>query len=250
MIGSRSRRSAPAVLLLAVAACVRVSVSRGGDSAPAPTPVNVAELRVATPDSFLVTFQTTKGSFDVMARSRWAPVGADRFYHLTRLGYYDGVAFFRVVPNFVAQFGIHHDSVVNAAWNRRRIADDSVRQGNRRGTLSFARGGPQTRTVQLFINLRDNARLDTSGVIGFPAFAEVVRGMDVVDSLYKGYGDAARPGDTSSTSTRRGPNQARITREGYAYLKRDFPLLDYVVTARVVQEWRASSPVSGRDPRR
>lgn len=226
-----SRRLVASLLLIGVVtACHRIGL---GSSAPQVNP----ELRIAAPDSFLVTFETTRGRFDVMARSRWAPVGADRFHELVRLHYYDGAAFFRVVPNFVAQFGIHHDSLVNRAWRVRRLADDSVRQGNRRGTLAFARGGPGSRTVQLFINLRDNARLDTSGVIGFPAFAEVVRGMEVVDSLYQGYGDAPR-GQNDTSSTRRGPNQGRITSEGYAYLRRDFPRLDYIRTARIVREWR------------
>jgi peptidyl-prolyl cis-trans isomerase A (cyclophilin A) len=183
-------------------------------------------LDLATPDSFLVSFETTRGRFDVMAYSRWAPVGTDRFYELVHRHFYDSVIVFRVVKGFVAQFGIHGDPAVSAAWRNRRIADDQVREGNKRGRLSFARGGPGTRTTQLFVNFADNARLGTSGTIGFPAFAEVVKGMDVVDSLYAGYG-----GTPSG-------RQDSISRQGNAYLRRAFPKLDMIKTARIIQEWR------------
>lgn len=183
-------------------------------------------LSLATPDSFLVTFETTRGRFDVMAHSGWAPVGADRFYELVHRRFYDSVIVFRVVKGFVAQFGISGDPAVSAAWRVRRIADDPVREGNKRGRLSFARGGPGTRTTQLFINFSDNVRLDTSGTIGFPAFAEVVRGMDVVDSLYSEYGGAPSQ------------RQDSISRQGNAYLRRAFPKLDMIRSARIVQEWR------------
>jgi len=187
-------------------------------------------LDLATPDSFLVAFETTRGRFDVMARKAWAPVGTDRFYELVHRHFYDSVIVFRVVKGFVAQFGISGDPAVNAAWRNRRIADDPVREGNKRGRLAFARGGPQTRTTQLFINFADNVRLDTSGTIGFPAFAEVVRGMEAVDSLYAEYGGAP--------SSR----QDSISRQGNAYLRRAFPKLDMIRTARIVQEWRPPTP--------
>jgi cyclophilin family peptidyl-prolyl cis-trans isomerase len=183
-------------------------------------------LDLATPDSFLVTFETTRGQFDVMAHLRWAPVGTDRFYELVRRRYYDSVYVFRVVKGFVAQFGLHGDPDVNAAWRNRRIADDRVREGNTRGRLSFARSGPGTRTTQLYINFADNIRLDTSGTIGFPAFAEVVRGMEVVDSLNAEYGGAPSQ------------RQDSISRQGNAYLQRAFPNLDMIRTARIVREWR------------
>jgi peptidyl-prolyl cis-trans isomerase A (cyclophilin A) len=187
-------------------------------------------LDLATPDSFLVAFETTKGRFDVMARKAWAPVGTDRFYELVHRHFYDSVIVFRVVKGFVAQFGISGDPAVSAAWRNRRIADDQVREGNKRGRLAFARGGPGTRTTQLFINFADNARLDTSGVIGFPAFAEVVRGMEVVDSLNGEYGGAPSG------------RQDSISRQGNAYLRRAFPKLDAIRTARIVQEWRPPTP--------
>ncbi|HET9425649.1 MAG TPA: peptidylprolyl isomerase [Gemmatimonadaceae bacterium] len=183
-------------------------------------------LSLATPDSFLVAFETTRGRFDVLAHSRWAPVGAHRFYELVHRHFYDSVVVFRVVKGFVAQFGISGDPAVSAAWRVRRIADDPVREGNKRGRLAFARGGPGTRTTQLFINFSDNVRLDTSGTIGFPAFAEVVRGMDVVDSLYSEYGGAPSQ------------RQDSISRQGNAYLHRAFPKLDMIRSARIIQEWR------------
>lgn len=229
-----SRRASLAVLGLSVAAAAcHVSVNAGPDPSP-----NWAELRVTTPDSFLVRFVTTRGTFDVMARSNWAPVGADRFYSLLRLHYYDDVSFFRVVKGFVAQFGISSDSVTNVGWDVRRIADDSVRHSNTRGTIAFARDGPETRTVQLYINLRDNARLDKYGGIGFAPIAEVVSGMEVVDSLYSGYGEA-RPDTGKARPGREGPPQDSIQRWGNAYLHRGWPKLDYVRTARVIREWHS-----------
>lgn len=201
-------------------------------------------LSIGAPDSFLVQFETSKGRFDVMARSQWAPVGVDRFYELMRQHYYDNVYFFRVVGNFVAQFGITDDPAINAAWRNRRIADDQVRHGNTRGAMSFARGGPGTRTVQLYINLVNNPQLDTSGTIGFPAIGEVVTGMDVVESLYSGYSrPRTQPASTRPDST---PAQDSLSRQGNAFLKRRYPKLDYIKTARVIREWRSPRDQAGR----
>jgi peptidyl-prolyl cis-trans isomerase A (cyclophilin A) len=191
---------------------------------------------VPVPDSFLVRFETTRGDADVMVRKNWAPIGADRFYTLVNSRYYDGAGFFRVVPGFVAQFGLADDPKKTAPWRSRAIADEPVKHSNTRGTIAYARGGPGTRTTQVFFNLVDNARLDTSGTFGFPAFGEVVSGMNSIDSLYGGYGNAApRTGPTEKAS---GPQQDSITRQGNTYLKRGWPKLDYVKTARVIREWR------------
>src|SRR5207248_9119702 len=194
-------------------------------------------LATAVPDSFLVHVETSRGAFDVMAYQRWAPVGVDRFYTLVRLHYYDDTYFFRTVPKFVAQFGISGNPDVARAWRVRRIADDSVRHSNVRGTLSYARGGPGTRTVQLYINVVDNVRLDTSGGFGFPAFAQVVSGMDVVDSLYSGYSAPDSGAPPNRREGTHGPSQDSLSRAGNAYLRRHFPKLDYVRTARIVREW-------------
>ena len=214
--------AAAAIALLALAACWR------GSSRTALLSPDAAALGRAAPDSFVVAFVTSRGAFDVLVRRRWAPRGADRMHYLASNRYFDGVRFFRVVPGFMAQFGLHGDSSVSAAWRARRIPDDSVRASNHRGMLTFAMAGPNTRTTQLFINYRDNARLD---VMGFAPVGQVVSGMTVVDSLYGAYGDGAPRGT--------GPEQGRIGREGNAYLRASFPLLDSVVTARVTKRWSA-----------
>ena len=183
-------------------------------------------LDTAGPDSFVVRFSTTKGEFDLKVHRDWAARGADRLYWLVRYGYYDRARFFRAVPNFVVQFGIAADTAVTRTWRARRFADDSVKRSNVRGTLSFATSGPNTRTTQLFINLADNQRLDARG---FAVLAQVVAGMEVVDSLYQGYGEGTPRGQ--------GPSQERITSEGEAYLAKEFPQLDQIRRARIVQSF-------------
>lgn len=197
----------------------------GCAAAPAPTLAPEAALPAyvpgVVPDSFLVRLTTSQGDVDLMLRRDWAPRGVAQVYEAVSTGFYDGARFFRTLRGFVTQFGIAADSAVTAQWAGRRIPDDPVTQSNRRGTLVFASGGPNTRTVQLFINLRDNARLDA---MGFAPLGEVVRGMDAVDAFYTGYASPA-------------PDQGRITREGEAYLAAEFPLLDRIVSAKVVRAW-------------
>jgi peptidyl-prolyl cis-trans isomerase A (cyclophilin A) len=176
------------------------------------------------PDRFRVRFETTRGPFVVEVSRAWAPRGADRFYNLVRAGYYDDVAFFRVIEGFMVQFGINGDPRVNAAWQMARIPDDPVVQSNRRGMVTYAMAGPDTRTTQLFINFRDNKGLDGQG---FAPFGGVVEGLAVVDSLYSGYGEGAPRG--------LGPDQGRAQAEGNAYLRGSFPRMDFVKTARVVK---------------
>jgi peptidyl-prolyl cis-trans isomerase A (cyclophilin A) len=188
-----------------------------------------AELDDAAPDSFLVDVETSRGPMVVLARRDWAPHGVDRFYYLAKHHYYDSTYFFRAIENFVAQFGISGDPRVNEAWRARRIPDDPVRHGNTRGTIAFASEGPNTRTVQLYINRRDNPKLDTYGG-GFPPIGEVVQGMSVVDALYDGYGEGA-PGGL-------GPRQELIMGQGNGYLRRFFPRLDLIVHATIREERR------------
>jgi peptidyl-prolyl cis-trans isomerase A (cyclophilin A) len=166
------------------------------------------------PDSFRVAFETSRGTFVVEAIRAWAPNGVDRFYALSRDRFFDQDRFFRVIPGFIAQFGLNDESKVNERWDAKPIPDDSVRHGNARGTITFATEGPHTRTHQLFINIADNARLDK---LGFTPIGRVVAGMDVVDSLYGGYEEA--------------PQQRLIQRLGNSYLSRMFPKLDYIKTA-------------------
>lgn len=175
------------------------------------------------PDLFRVRFETTKGPFVVEARSDWAPKGAERFYNLVHHGFFTDVAFFRAIDGFMVQFGISGSPTIAKAWKDAVFPDDPVKQMNRRGNISFATSGPDSRTTQMFINYVDNFRLDK---MGFAPFARVVEGMDVVDSLYKGYGEGAPGG--------RGPSQGRIQAEGNAYLGKDFPELDYIKSATVI----------------
>lgn len=223
------------VTLLLTAGCARaglVASSAGATATPAASPVpelpalSPADSVLATADSFLVRMTTTRGAFDLIVRRDWAPAGAPQLGRAVLDGYYDGAAFFRALRGFVVQWGIAADPAMTRRWQARRIPDDPVTQSNRRGTVTFASGGPGTRTVQLFVNLRDNARLDA---MGFPPVGEVVRGMDVVDALHTGYGEGAPAG--------RGPSQDRLTTEGATYLAADFPLLDRILTARIVALW-------------
>ena len=180
-------------------------------------------MRRQAPDTFKVLVESTTGEFVVTVYRDWAPLGADRFYNLTTNGYFNGVRFFRMVPRFVVQFGLSGDPAVNAVWRTATLPDDSVRSSNRRGTVTFATAGPNTRNAQLFVNLADNTRLDATG---FAPIGKVTGGMDVVERLHAGYGEMAPNG--------RGPNQARIQAEGEAYLTAEFPLLDRIMRARVV----------------
>lgn len=191
---------------------------------------NPSAFDETAPGVFRARFRTSAGDFVVEVHREWAPNGADRFYNLVTSGFYDGNRFFRVLEGFVAQWGIHGDPEVAAAWSRARIPDDPVDRSNVRGTLTFATAGPDTRTTQVFINYRDNARLDD---MGFAPIGEVVEGMEVVDDLHAGYGEGAPQGE--------GPAQARIRQEGNAYLDEEFPRLDHIEGATIVSEGEGSS---------
>ena len=190
-----------------------------------PALLNPSTLKARAPDEFDVKFVATNGEFVVHVTRAWAPLGADRFYNLVKNGFYDDVYFFRTMPNFMVQFGMSGTPKIEAAWGHATIKDDPVKQGNARGRISFAMGGPNTRTTQVFINFKDNSRsLDSQG---FAAFGEVTEGMDVVDKLYGGYGDMQDMGG-------RGPSPGRIAAEGNAYLLKYFPQLDRIKTAKIV----------------
>lgn len=230
MTNSSARRVlAFAAAMLCMAACS----SFASGSCKRDDPKDVATV----PDSFLVTFETSRGPVDVMARKAWSPLGVARFYALLQARHYDDARFFRVIKNYVAQFGLSADPKVNETWRDRCISDEPVKHPNTRGTISYARGDSNTRGVQLFINLKDNAKLDTLSGFGFPPIAEVVRGMDAVDSLYNEYGDSAPK--SGAQYGREGPMQDSIVKQGNAYLNRGWPKLDYVKTARIVKEWKS-----------
>jgi peptidyl-prolyl cis-trans isomerase A (cyclophilin A) len=172
------------------------------------------------PELYRVKFATTKGDITVEVHREWAPIGADHFYALVRSGFYTNASFFRIVPNFVVQVGMPADPAkAKTPLAEKAIKDDPVKQKNTRGMLVYAAtGAPNSRTTQIFINLKDNsASLDSQG---FAPFGQVTEGMEVVDQLYSGYGEA--------------PQQGRIEKEGKAYLDKNFPKLDSIKTATVI----------------
>jgi peptidyl-prolyl cis-trans isomerase A (cyclophilin A) len=181
--------------------------------------LNPAQLNETAPEKYKVKFDTSKGEFTVEVTRAWAPNGADRFYNLVKNGFYDNCKFFRNVANFMVQFGINGNPKINAGMMKARIKDDPVTQSNKRGYITFAMAGPNTRTSQLFINFGDNSNLDTQG---FSPFGKVTKGMNVVESLYNQYG-----GNPSEA-------QQQIQMEGNAFLEKNFPKLDFIKTATIV----------------
>ncbi len=189
-----------------------------------PAMLDPSKATEKAPDTFKVKFVTTKGDVVIEVNRDWAPNGADRFYNLVKIGYFKDVAFFRNIDGFMVQFGIHGDPAVNAKWRESNIKDDPVKKSNTQGYLTYAQTGrPNSRSVQFFINFGDNSQLDSQR---FAPFGKVVEGMDVVKSLYNGYGEGAPRG--------RGPDQQQLQEEGNAYLKKDFPKLDYIKSATIV----------------
>lgn len=183
---------------------------------------NPAALNERAPATYKARFDTSKGAFVVEVRREWAPNGADRFYNLVKNGFYDNVRFFRVLERFMAQFGINGDPKISAQWRNANIPDDPVKQSNKRGFITYATSGPNSRTTQVFINFGDNSRLDRDG---FSPFGQVTSGMNVLDALYNGYGEGAPDG--------KGPHQGRVQAEGNAYLNKEFPRLDFVRKATI-----------------
>ena len=192
--------------------------------APSAVPINPALLKpdaakTTAPAKFKVKFSTAKGDFVVEATRTWAPLGVDRFYNLVKLGFYTDIAFFRVVPDFVVQFGIHGNPEVAKVWKNATIKDDKkTKQSNLKGTVTFAKSGPDTRTTQLFVNFKDNTKLDK---MGFPPIGKVVQGLDVVDAINKEYAEQ--------------PDQSMIQASGNSYLRDIFPRLDYVRSAEIIK---------------
>ncbi len=183
---------------------------------------NPAALKETAPEVYKARFETSKGVFVIEARREWAPAGADRFYNLVKNGFFDNARFFRVVTGFMVQFGINGDPAIQKSWRTAGIKDDPVRASNKRGNVTFATAGPNTRTTQVFINFKDNESLNAQG---FAPFGQVISGMNIVDGLHAGYGEGAPNG--------RGPDQSRIQAEGNAYLNRDFPQLDFIRKATI-----------------
>lgn len=182
------------------------------------------ELKEKSPEQFSVLFNTTKGAFTVEVKREYSPLAVDRFYYLAKNHYYDNNEFFRVLPGFVVQWGMKGIPQIDKVWEKLGIKDEPVKLSNKIGTISFARGGPNSRSNQLFINLADNVRLDTStysGVNGFPAFGKVIKGFEVVKSINAKYLQK--------------PNQDSIMVKGNSYLKRNFPELDYIISTKIIK---------------
>ena len=200
----------------AIAALFLIVSSTFGQSAKSAL-MKPSALKEKAPAMYTAKFDTTAGVFQVEVHTDWAPNGADRFYNLVKNGYYDGCRFFRVVPGFMVQFGINGDPAVQRNWESATIPDEPVKQGNTRGTITFAKTSvPNSRTTQVFINFKDNSGLNRTG---FAPFGKIVSGMDVVDKIYSAYGER--------------PEQARIQTEGTAYLAKSFPKLDYIKKATI-----------------
>jgi peptidyl-prolyl cis-trans isomerase A (cyclophilin A) len=177
--------------------------------------MDASALDATAPDKFNVTLETTKGDVVIAVDRSLAPIGADRFYNLVKNGFFDDCRFFRVVPNFIVQFGLNGSKDVNSVWREARIQDEPVKSTNARGTLTFAKAAqPNTRTTQMFINLKDNAFLDRQG---FSPFGTIISGMEFVDGLFSGYGES--------------PRQDLIITKGNAYLETEFPRLDFIKKA-------------------
>jgi peptidyl-prolyl cis-trans isomerase A (cyclophilin A) len=201
-----------------------------------PALMHPASLTAKAPDTYEVTFSTTKGDFVVRVTRAWAPLGADRFYNLVRHRFYNDMAVFRVAPGFVVQFGLGPSPAVNKIWENARIKDDPVAQSNKPGTITFATAGPNTRTTQVFINLGNDGALDNQG---FAPFGEVASGMEVVQSFYSGYGE-------NTTN-----DQDKITNGGKAYLEKMYPKLDVIKTATVTSPAAAApakKPAAAQKP--
>lgn len=186
---------------------------------------NQPEWKTEAPGVFMVKITTTKGEFVIEVHKDWALVGANRFYNLVRFGFFNDSRFYRIRPGAFAQFGIAGKPEVAKAWQHESIPDDPVTQSNKRGTMAYAMTGLNTRTTQLYINLKDNDQQDTQG---FAPIGLVIQGMEVLDDLYSGYGDTSGGG-------MRGGKQQRLFEEGNAYLDREFPTLDKLLKAEIIK---------------
>jgi len=216
------------MVILASAGVLAAETPAGKDApakvaAPAPskdTLKNPAALTAQAPETFRVKFETSKGDFLVEVTRAWSPKGADRFYNLVQATYFSDVRFFRVVPNFVVQFGIHGSPEIARAWQSAKIQDDPVKESNKKGFITFATSGPNSRTTQLFINLKDNLGLDAQG---FSPFGKVLEGMDVVEKLNAEYGETLTG------------LQGQIVEQGNLFLAQKAPRLDFIKSAKVVK---------------
>lgn len=212
----------PALLMLG--ACQSGKKEQPSAPASPSSLLNPASLNAQAPDVYWAKLDTTKGTIVIKVTRAWAPIGAGRFYNLVKNGFFNDARFFRMIPGFIVQFGISANPNVSSVWHDADIQDDPVKQSNTAGTVTFATAGPSTRTTQVFINLKDNQSLDSQG---FAPFGTVTEGMDVAQSFYSGYGEGAPMGN--------GPDQQLIQSQGESYLAANFPKLDKIKSATVLQ---------------
>ena len=211
------------ILICIALLCTGAVFAEETDAKPNPALLDSSLAKEQSPDVYRVNMETTAGDFVIEVRREWAPRGADRFYNLVKIGYFNDVAFYRVLKGFMAQAGMHGDPAVSRVWLNARLRDDPVKESNTKGMVTFATGGPDTRTAQFFINYGNNTYLDASG---FAPFGKVVEGFESVKKLYSGYGEGEPNG--------KGPGQAKLYRRGNDYLKGEFPKLDYITKATIV----------------
>ncbi len=212
----------------AAASCAGVAVGlaacAGGGPLWEPTP---EMLSARAPDSFVVEVVTSEGPFEITMHRAWSPAGVDRAYQLMTNDFYAGARIYRVESGFVAQWGYSGDPFLDSIWRSHPLPDEPVVVGNTRGVVSFARGGAESRSFTLFVNLADNTRLDVlelGGVVGYPPIGRIRKGVEVIDGFYGAYrGDA--------------PRQDSIGAFGNDYLRRHYPQLDSIVSTRVIRRW-------------
>jgi len=203
---------------LCLAACLVLAACETTKTEPPKAEVKKDE---PAPDVFQAVFDTSKGTVVIELRKAWAPLGVQHFYELVKRGYYDGNRFFRVTRAYV-QFGVNGDPQVSGMWSTANFRDDPVKQSNGKGTLTYAKIGPNSRATQLFFNMKDNKDLDKQG---FAPIGKVTDGMDVVEGLYSAYGDMPPRGQ--------GPDPSKIELQGNSYLESRFPRLDYIKKATI-----------------
>jgi peptidyl-prolyl cis-trans isomerase A (cyclophilin A) len=216
----RKCRLAVAIFSLALGAALSLIAMPASSQAGSLT--DPAALNEKAPPTYKAKFDTSKGAFVIEVHRDWAPNGADRFYNLVKNGFFNDARFFRVISGFMVQFGIHADPKISAVWRDADIKDDPVKESNKRGLVTFATAGPDTRTTQVFINFGNNTALDDQG---FSPFGQVISGMNVVDQLYSEYGEGAPSGQ--------GPDQGLVQKQGNAYLAKGFPKLDFIRKATI-----------------
>jgi len=176
---------------------------------------------------FKARFETTQGEFEIEAKREWSPKAVDRLYQLIKNGFYTDIAIYRVVPGFVAQFGIHNNKTVNDFWDKYKVIDEPVIEKNKAMTISFARAGKNSRGTQLFINLKNNNNLDriaSNGVKGFPVVAKIVSGEETAKKFYSGYGDKL------------GMKQGNIRKFGNEFIRNKYSKTDFIIKASIIKK--------------